>query len=116
MSPIKLIKKTGTIIISQHLNDSLSLAIRSSFDSIPSQRISRPWQHWGNHFGRDKGKWTLGYIAADVNLPRVLISLNEGRVKEIEFSTKRQGELLESINQILWDLKKTSIGNDVSQL
>jgi hypothetical protein len=57
---------------------------------------------WGIHLIRVDGKWRQGYTLGS---PRVVLSLVEGRFRELSFTTKNPEKVMELINEQLEGLK-----------
>ena len=58
---------------------------------------------WGIRIGKIKGKWRLVYNV--IGAPRVVLSLNKGKFKELVFSTDHPQKVIEIVNQKVGETK-----------
>ncbi len=89
-------------------SDGLSVGYGITRKKVPWERIENchvdessaiRYGGYGIRFTRVGGKWRTGYNV--IGTPRVVISLNEGFVREIAFSTKNPDEVMEVIKSHL---------------
>ena len=74
------------------------LKSKISWDRVKDCSLDEDSTLWyGIRLGRADGKWRTIYNVIVIRGPRVVVSLKEGRIREVVFSTKNPEEVMEKI-------------------